>query len=85
MIEILASILNRFKFPAAVIRVAVTALDRIRHIAVNSSAAGQLCANILMAFRTQASLITAQRLMTQPALVLKFCMREVYTGGFSKG
>jgi len=59
VIEILPSKLNRFKFPTTVIRMAVPALYRIRHIAVNTGAAGQLCANILVAFRAQAGLITA--------------------------
>lgn len=85
VVKILPCKLNRFKIPPAVVRMAVSALNRISHIAVNTRAAGQLCANILMAFCTQAGLIAAQRLVTQPALVLKFCMRKVNTGGVSKG
>lgn len=84
MVEILPCILNRFKVASAVVRMAIPALDRISHITVNSGAAGQLCTNILMAFRAQAGLIAAQGLMAQAALILKFCMGKVNTGGFSK-
>jgi len=85
VVKILTGKLNRFKFPPAVIRVAIPALGGIIHIAMHTRQTGHLCVNILVAFRAQSSLISAQRLMAQAALVLKFSMREENTGGFPIG
>src|SRR3972149_6996106 len=77
--------LNRFKFPPAVIWVAMPAWCRVFHIAVHARQTGHLCTYILGAFRAQSSLISTQRLMAQTALVLKISMREKNTGGFPIG